>query len=165
MTWRCALCHAADIPHRKRDICDDCEAWLEASGNAWCTRGKHRVLASEIVRSAGSTCKACKATYARTTYAPEVMAERNRRWRQANDAWLRAYRRRPDVRARQAKNRRISYWKNVEKERARKRVKRAYYTALMRAWRVRRPEYGAIKAREYYQRRKLRLLQSWRHTA
>lgn len=28
--WTCALCHTAGLPHRRRDICDDCDAGLAA---------------------------------------------------------------------------------------------------------------------------------------
>lgn len=86
--FACLLCHRADVPHSraKRDLCEDCYDGLGVRGLAWCSRGKHRVTATELRPDGKRTvnCRACVNARNRARRCNEAQAARLRRWRARN---------------------------------------------------------------------------------
>lgn len=154
-TWTCALHHAADAPRskRKRDLCEDCYAWLEASGLAWCSKG-HRVACADMAPGK-SWCRACDA--ARSRKYVEANQRRNERRKGARAAVPRIY---------DAAQRRRYYLKHRSKELTRARryyqAHRAAVQARNKAWRlVNRDHMRAYRRTRYITEK----LQAWKRAA
>ena len=165
--WTCALCHHADVPHKRRDICDDCQASLDVRGLAWCTACRKRKRMDEMARYGKDTrCKACKNAEQRARYEPGQQANRSRAWRARNKERIQAYKRRPDVRARERDIARRAYHANPEHYRSRRLA--CYYAnrdleiQRQRERRRANPEQSRAINRQSKMRRKLRILHSWK---
>lgn len=160
--WTCQLCHASNAPHRKRDICDDCQEWLAVRALAWCTRGKHRVAASQIPASR-TWCYACERKR-NAAFPQRDRSDYRRAWYAAHPGANKRYQDRNREQYNAA--RREKYWQDPGRYRAQSRASyqrhRARKLAYARMWRARNPDLSRANARLGYQRQKLRI---WRRAA
>ena len=155
--WTCHQCHATDIPHRRRDICVDCEAWNKTNNLAWCTRGRHRVEAGAMAKGK-YWCRACDA--ARNRKYPEARRAANARRRGKRGYVPRVY---------DPARRRAEYEKYHERELARARryyaANREKCRATCRAWYRANRSHARAYRRAWHERQKIKVLQSWRRQA
>lgn len=164
-SFRCALCHATDIPRSrvKRALCEDCPPRLAARGLAWCARGQHRVAATAMARH---SCRACESARnaeryqehraerlakakARYWQNPEAERASDRQYRTKHGAAINARRRLryatdPAYRAQRIARQRLT----TNNARARERTA---------AWRKAHPGRNAAYGRHWRQQQKLRV--------
>lgn len=157
--WQCALCEAtaagtAVKRSKKRDLCTWCLDELTRRGEAWCTRGRHKVKAMDMATNRPE-CRACRAAEARRH--PAANAARTARWA--------AKHRRPY----NPEYRRAQYQRHRDKEIAHSRAYRQRnhdrVLQMMRDYRERNREYLLAAKREYRLRRKLQILRGWKRAA
>lgn len=162
--WRCGCCHHSDVPHRRRTICDDCDAYNTARALAWCSgRGgrPHRVAASAMA-TGRSWCRACDRRYWSQAPHRDRARQRAAQWRARNPERVQAYATRPDVIARERARKRAWWLANRPRVRALRRARylanRAHEIQAAQQWRARNPARAAQLWRQSRARARLRIL-------
>jgi formate-dependent nitrite reductase cytochrome c552 subunit len=163
--WCCMLCHEGDVPHRRRDICVDCDAYNAVRGLAWCAPGKHRVRQTDMANR--YQCGACETE--RTRRRERDTRAQAKAWRERNPDRVQSYFKRPDVLARRAEQRRAHYAAHPELYRA---TRRRRYHADPERFKSKQAAYRAAnrsreleRTRQWKARRKLQILRGWRRAA